>query len=205
LVRPHSPLSRTRLTKTPDITVPHHLHHSHFKTFIAPFLEAGSPLAEWTSAFLTATFIKLLSLYSAAGSKHNPANGSSSNPSNDVGLSLHDPLCIWYLLAQQTPTPLTLTPTAEDVRIETTGQWTRGACIVDGRNRIKTAPADVASSPAASVIPVSQIQSLLDMPPEIPGDTGNWLRDDMGNRVYVCVGSEWKGTFGMELLRRVFD
>jgi hypothetical protein len=46
--------------------------------------EAGSPIAEWAFAFLSATFAKIESLEDVADG-HN------------VALSLHDPLCIWYV------------------------------------------------------------------------------------------------------------
>ena len=47
-------------------------------------LESGSPLAEWTNAFLSSTFRKMELL-------HHGAEGPM------VGLSMHDPLCVWYV------------------------------------------------------------------------------------------------------------
>jgi hypothetical protein len=60
------------------------------------------------------------------------------------------------------------------------------------------------ATPAAGIAAVSHTAAVLDAPPDVAGDTGNWLRADMGNRVYLCVGSEWEARFGGELLRRVF-
>jgi len=39
---------------------------------------------------------------------------------------------------------------------------------------------------------------------EIPGDTGNWLNDNAGNRIGRVVGTPGTEAFGPELLRRVF-
>lgn len=72
----------------------------------------------------------------------------------------------------------------EDVRVETTGQWTRGMCVVDRRNRKRRAPDDGEG--------------------EIPGDTGNWLSADAGNRVGRCVQSPGPDDFAPFLLQRVF-
>jgi hypothetical protein len=179
-----------------DITVPHTLHVADFNSFIKPHLDAGSPLAEWITAFLSATFNKLAVLYSGTPTP-SAENSATSEASRPPGLSLHDPLCIWYLLAQSTTSPLTLCAKPEDIRIETSGQWTRGGCIIDRRSRVK-------DHDTAPVSADAEIQSLLDVLPEVPGDSGNWLRKDAGNRVWRAVGSEWCDSFGSEMLRRLF-
>jgi hypothetical protein len=162
---------------------------------------SSSPLSEWVGAFLDSTFAKLALLYSTGAA---------------TSLALHDPLCIWHVLA---PKPLTLTPAAEDVRVETVGQWTRGMCVVDRRARVKRSKEAVAerllpggdgASASASAeggrrgsSSSGQLQGDLDFD-EVPGDSGNWLREDAGNAVWRAVDSPWKETFGMEMLRRIF-
>jgi len=156
----------------PDITVPHSLSRNTFNSFMSTFLEQGSPLAHWVSAFLASTFNKLDSLYS-----------------KDEPLSLHDPLCVWYLLASP---EMTLSSKPEDIRIETTGQWTRGMCLTDKRQRS-----------GSTKTPISEDASNLSLD-EVPGDSGNWLSNQSGNRIWRCVDSEWKQSFGTEMLRRIF-
>ncbi|KAL1306963.1 hypothetical protein AAFC00_005600 [Neodothiora populina] len=152
-----------------DITHLHVIRRGQFQATIAPLLDAGSPLAEWASAFLSSTFAKVESLQ----------EGVSGDA---VGLELHDPLCIWYALSQG-GTGWTVSKD-EDIRIETTGQWTRGMCVVDKRNR-RRRPAD-------------------DVEGEIPSDTGNWLSVNSGNRVGRCVASPGPALFAPFLLERVF-
>ncbi|KAF2691157.1 nucleoside hydrolase [Lentithecium fluviatile CBS 122367] len=103
-----------------DITEPHLLPRTLFTSHISDPLIFPSPLATWTSLFLSSTYTKILSL------------NSSLDPST-LGLQLHDPLPIWYCL---TPTDPGWKFTGdEDVRVETLGQWTRGCCVVDRRRR----------------------------------------------------------------------
>lgn len=83
-------------------------------------MASGSPLAEWTSAFLSATFNKVESL-------ERDVSGDA------VGLQLHDPLCIWYCMYEDLSK--WQIKADEDIRIETAGQWTRGMCVVDRRTR----------------------------------------------------------------------
>lgn len=45
-----------------DITTPHQLHRSAFDAVVAPLIAQGSPLAEWTSAFVHKTYEKMQSL-----------------------------------------------------------------------------------------------------------------------------------------------
>lgn len=152
-----------------DVTTPHKVTRGQVKQTIQPLVEAGSPLAEWTAAFLTSTFAKIESLM----------EGISGDA---VGLELHDPLCIWYALTQADAG--WKIKKNEDIRIETTGQWTRGMTVVDKRNRKKRAPDDGEG--------------------EIPGDSGNWLSLNAGNRVGRCVQSPGADLFAPYLLRRVF-
>jgi inosine-uridine nucleoside N-ribohydrolase len=167
-----SKLSRQlKLTVFPlDITTPHKITRGQVKQTIQPLIEAGSPLAEWTAAFLNSTFDKVESLMEGV-------SGDS------VGLELHDPLCIWYALTQDDAG--WKIKKDEDIRIETTGQWTRGMTVVDRRGRKKRAPDDGEG--------------------EIPGDAGNWLSPNAGNRVGRCVQSPGVDLFAPYLLRRIFN
>ncbi|KAH8697434.1 putative nucleoside hydrolase [Talaromyces proteolyticus] len=107
-----------------DITLKHNLTRGDFDRTITPLLQAGSPLAEWVSAFMAHVFQTLERL-------HQGHEGASAS------LSLHDPVCVWYALtAEDTRWKPTVT-SPEDIRIETVGHWTRGMCVVDRRNRHK--------------------------------------------------------------------
>lgn len=152
-----------------DITTPHKITRGQVKSTVRPLVEAGSPLAEWASAFLDSTFSKIESL----------TEGISGDT---VGLELHDPLCIWYALTMD-DAGWTVNRD-EDIRVETTGQWTRGMCVVDRRSRKRRAPDDGEG--------------------EVPGDTGNWLGAYAGNRLGRCVQSPGTKLFAPYLLRRVF-
>jgi inosine-uridine nucleoside N-ribohydrolase len=149
------------------------LMRKQFNETIRPLIEAGSPLADWASAFLTSTFHKMETLYSVP----------------EVGLQLHDPLTIWYLLVRNDPKTALKIEEDEDVRVETSGQWTRGMCVVDRRNRKSDKKAKVVQ----------------DEWEELPGDHGNWLNRGGGNRIAVAVQSPWVETFQRELIRRVFE
>lgn len=160
---------RLRVTLFPlDITERHVLSRGEYRKTIEPLLAAKSPLAEWTSAFLNSTFDKFETL--------------QENASGDtVGLQLHDPLCIWYCMEAEDKWQLNQD---EDIRVETSGHWTRGMCVVDRRSRRKREADDVG---------------------ERAGDSGNWLSSAAGNRLGRCVGSPGKDVFGGYILKRVFD
>lgn len=152
-----------------DITERHVLTRGEYRSIIEPVLAAKSPLAEWTSAFLNSTFAKVESL--------------QTDVSGDaVGLQLHDPLCVWYCMVAPNEAGWELKQD-EDIRIETSGQWTRGMCVIDRRSRRKREDDDVG---------------------EKAGDSGNWLSNKAGNRVGRCVATPGEKTFGGYLLKRVF-
>lgn len=156
-----------KLTMFPlDITHLHVITRGQFGSTVKPLLEAGSPLAAWVSAFLSSTFAKVESLQEGV-------SGDS------VALELHDPLCIWYAMYAHPDWEIS----TSDIRIETTGQWTRGMCVVDRRNRKRRTD---------------------DHEGEIPSDTGNWLSVKAGNRVGRCVQSPGPDLFAPLLLRRIF-
>lgn len=122
------------------------------------------------SAFLDSTFNKLASLV------------TEGEP-----LSLHDPLCIFYLLAS-----LPVQKERQDIRVETAGQWTLGQTVVDGRRRQRAA-----TPPAGSEIAAEDLEGTK------TGDEGGWL-GAYGNRVCVAEGETgWKDTVGEEMVRRI--
>jgi inosine-uridine nucleoside N-ribohydrolase len=172
-----------KLTLHPlDITTPHLLNKTYFEKRIQPFVDAGSPLALWTSHFMMGTFNKI---------------DTMEGDGNEPGLSLHDPLTVWYMLTRDDPKWKT-TPKPEDIRIETTGQWTRGMHVIDGRVRAK--PGE-----AAAEIPedTSKDVDVLTMD-EVPGDTMGWLSVHKGNRINRIVGSPGEDLFKEVLMDRVF-
>ncbi|EOD43826.1 putative inosine-uridine preferring nucleoside hydrolase protein [Neofusicoccum parvum UCRNP2] len=146
-----------------DITSKHELTRGQFTAAVSARLAAGSPLATWATAFLASTFRKIETLSSAAGD----AAGAET-----VSLALHDPLCVWYALSADDGSWTWAAgradrededEEAEDIRVETSGQWTRGMCVVDRRpRRLRAADGEAG---------------------EVPGDTGNWLGRRAGNRV----------------------
>ncbi|EME87845.1 uncharacterized protein MYCFIDRAFT_127947 [Pseudocercospora fijiensis CIRAD86] len=164
---------RLKVTLFPlDITEQHILSRGTFRKFLEPQVAAGSPLADWAAAFLTATFHKVESL--------------QQNLSGDaVGLQLHDPLTIWYCMATTLTGKSTSIFKDEDLRVETSGQWTRGMYVIDRRTRKKLEEGD----------------------PEAGSDHGKWLSVKSGNRLDRCIGSpqtSGQQPFGEFLLQRVF-
>ncbi|KAL4886439.1 Inosine/uridine-preferring nucleoside hydrolase domain-containing protein [Aspergillus karnatakaensis] len=152
-----------------DITSRHGINRGQFRKATTPLVEAGSPLAEWMSAFMAHTFATVERLHE-----------------NQVGdaaeLSLHDPVCVWYALTAEDqgwkPSP----QSPEDIRIETTGQWTRGACIIDKRDRHPVEGEEESSS-----------------------DHGLWLSSRAGNRIWRMDQSPAEGNFGEVLLEKLFS
>lgn len=160
---------RLKVTLFPlDITEKHVLTRGEFKAHIEPQLAAKSPLADWTAAFMNATFDKVEHL-------HPEVSGDA------VDLQLHDPLCVWYCMDDSNP-KWNITE-GEDIRVETSGQWTRGMCVVDRRSRKRRDDDDDT---------------------DVPGDTDGWLTGGSGNRLHQCIGSPGEKTFGGLLLKRVF-
>lgn len=172
-------LSRTlNLTLCPlDITTPHLIGKQFFTENIKANLDAGSPLAQWTSHFLMGTFSKIESML---------------GPGEDPDLSLHDPLTVWYALTREDPA-WKLTAKPEDIRVETSGQWTRGMHIIDSRNR---------SKPGEGAIGLSEEEFIaLD---DVPGDDSHWLSVRKGNRVNRVIASPGESVFKEVWMKRVF-
>lgn len=81
----------------------------------------------------------------------------------------------------------------EDIRVEAAGQWSRGMCVVDRRDRRMREEAEL----------VDQAQ-IAGRVPNDPSDTGNWLSRRSGNRVFRVVGTPGEELFGREFLESVF-
>ncbi|KIW67236.1 hypothetical protein PV04_06501 [Phialophora macrospora] len=105
-----------------DITEYHMLSRGEFTAFAKPFLDQGSPLAAWMSAFMTPMLDKMERLH-------------LGHEGEGAALALHDPLCVWYVLTQDDVRWKASARSPEDIRIETAGQWTRGMTVGDKRAR----------------------------------------------------------------------
>jgi inosine-uridine nucleoside N-ribohydrolase len=175
-----------------DITTPHTLQRSQVSAKLEPLITAGSPLAEWTSAFVHKTLDKMESLTSKQA---------------DIGLELHDPLTIWYMLTRSAPSWMLAPKAPEDIRVETAGQWTRGMHIIDRRNRKKGEVSQQVKSPGAVDLsnPMDSLTiAKLEDEGDTPGDNGGWLSLAKGNRINRIISSPGEAAFGRYLLERVF-
>lgn len=152
-----------------DITERHGVKRGQFRQAVTPFLKKGSPLAEWVSAFMAHSFRTVEAL-------------SPGNEGDAAELSLHDPVCVWYALTAADPAWKPSATSPEDIRIDTTGQWTRGMCVVDRRNRNRVEGEE-----------------------ESPSDHGLWLNTKSGNRIWRMDESPVEANFGEILLQRVFS
>lgn len=151
-----------------DITGRHGINRGDFRRTVAPLLAKGSPLAEWVSAFMAHSFRTVEAMEPGY-------EGDASE------LSLHDPICIWYAITAADPGWKPSAASPEDIRVDTTGQWTRGMCVVDRRNRNKVEAEEESSS-----------------------DHGLWLNSKSGNRILRMDGSPVEDNFGEILLQRLF-
>ena len=170
-------LGRKRLTVLLfplDITTPHSLRRDEFEAKSKPLAEKGSPLAEWASAFMATAFSKMETLH------HGHEGGSTA-------LSLHDPLCVWYASTGQSQKEQWSFTKEEDIRVETAGQWSRGACIVDQRDRKRRGDEDGEGGEAS-----------------VSNDTGDWLSPKKGNRLSRCVGTPGHRALAPYLLDTIF-
>ena len=169
---------RLKVTLFPlDITTPHALHRDQVEAKTHTLIEKGSPLAEWVGAFLAATFKKSESLY----------HGAAGLGGGATYMCLHDIVCIWYALESgkvyQKGEGWEFRE-AEDVRVETQGQWTRGMCVVDRREM--------------KMLDIAYVEG------EVKGDTGGWLQRGRGNRLNRCIGTPGEEVLAPLLLDKVF-
>lgn len=151
-----------------NITMQHNITRGLFRGTVLPLVEAGSPLAEWVSAFMAHTFRTLEKMH-------------PGHTGDNAELSLHDPVCVWYALTDEDPGWVPSPASPEDIRIETTGQWTRGMCVIDQRNRHR-----------------------IEDDFESPSDHGLWLSRRAGNRIWNMQKSPVADKFGEILMERLF-
>ncbi|KAF4983513.1 hypothetical protein FZEAL_1100 [Fusarium zealandicum] len=164
-----------------DITTPHLINSKYFNEHVKAHIDAGSPLAQWVSHFVNGAFNKI----------------EEMGEDTEAGLSLHDPLTVWYMLTRDDPkwkTP----EKPEDIRVETSGQWTHGMHVVDRRLRKKPAEAAVALSANPDEDP--HIITL----DKVPGDDYGWLSVRRGNRVNRIIESPGRDIFRDVLMTRIF-
>ncbi|KAI1776785.1 nucleoside hydrolase [Hypoxylon cercidicola] len=151
-----------------DITTPHLLNMGFFREKIEAQLAGDSPLAVWVNTFMAGIFRQITSII-----------GTEVEP----GLSLHDPLTVWYMLTGSDPAWKLAKGAPEDIRIETSGQWTHGMHVSDRRGR--TRPDGVTTF-------------------EVPGDEDGWLSLRRGNRINRYVSSPGEMAFAPFLMERLF-
>ncbi|KAI0877498.1 putative nucleoside hydrolase [Hypoxylon argillaceum] len=150
-----------------DITEKHVLTRGELEASLKPQQAAKSPLAEWVLAFMSSSFEKVGSL--------------NLEISRDAAsLQLHDPMTIWYCMDSENSNWDIIE--GEDLRVETTGQWTKGMLVTSKRNRKKKLDDDAS---------------------EAPGNT-HGLTSGAGNRLNRCVGSPGQDIFSQLLLKRIF-
>jgi inosine-uridine nucleoside N-ribohydrolase len=168
---------RLKLTLFPlDITTPHLLGRGFFYDTVTS-VGAGSPLAIWITHIVGSVFRRMERI-----------RGNIPEPA----LPLHDPLVIWYLLSYEDAAWQLAENAPEDIRVETSGQWTHGMHVVDRRGRPR------ALGTASSVSGGTALDD------EIPGDEVGWLSAKRGNRVDRVVGSPGFEKFAHELMDRIF-
>ena len=176
-------LSRTlKLTLCPlDITTPHEITRAQFTDKIQPFLDAGSPLATWTSHFIYGCITKCESM------------------GKDKGLDLHDPFTVWYTLLRDDPvwkTPSKL----EDIRVETAGHWTKGMHVVDRRGKAGDSGEVVTASEPSQPEPEAEELTL-------EGDHvdhQSWGNPRGGNRIKRIISSPGRDAFREFWMGRVY-
>ncbi|KAK2616457.1 hypothetical protein QQS21_000699 [Conoideocrella luteorostrata] len=157
-----------------DLTSPHRLSRPLYEERARPLVEAKSPLAQWMAHFMSRTFDKINSL---------KPTGNTSEPS----LQLHDPLVLWYILTSE-DNRWQHTARGEDLRVEASGQWSRGLLISDARGMKKEFDQD-------------DDELVLD---ELPGDKDGWFTPGRGNRVTRMLGSPGEALFEKVLLDSIF-
>lgn len=163
---------RLKVVKMPlDVTTPHTLRRDEVHAKVKPLAGMGSPLAEWVLAFTDHSFGKMESLHAG----HEVGGASTAS-------SLHDPVCVWYAITGEKQAEEWELVKGEDIRIETVGQWTRGMCVVDRRDRKKAVEGEA----------------------EVEGDMGDWLDWRKGNRIDRCVGTPGERVLAGILLETIF-
>lgn len=154
-----------------DITNKHCVTRGEFNSVITPLLQKGSPLAEWVSAFMTYSFRTVEGQFVGQ-------NGDT------VELGLHDPICAYFALTRSHSGWKYASEKPEDIRVDSTGQWTRGMLVTDRRDRVRE------EGPHEE---------------ETPEDQGLWLNTRAGNRIWRMIESPVGKQLGQVLLKQVFS
>lgn len=102
-----------------------------------------------------------------------------------AAVTLHDPLCVWYALKGDIQKDHWNIKVGEDIRVETAGQWTRGMCVIDRRDRKMRDDDDGEED-------------------EVSGDTGRWLSHVRGNRLGRCLGTPGNRALALFLLDTIY-
>ncbi|KAK0761239.1 hypothetical protein N5P37_006187 [Trichoderma harzianum] len=166
---------RLKLTLLPlDITTRHTISRSVLNQRIKPFINAGSPLALWIAHCLNGAIDGVADMV---------------GDSVDAGFSLHDVCTVWYAMTPNDPA-WEIPDTPEDIRIETTGQWTKGMHIIDSRNRSRQGQAVLAGS-ASKLVDEGDFITV----EEGIGDPMGWLSHTRGNRLNRITSSPAGGVF----------
>ena len=151
-----------------DITEYHMLSRGTFTKHASSLAKQGSTLAQWMTAFMTPILDKMERLH-------------IGHEGEGAALALHDPLCVWYVLTQDDKRWKAGSRSPEDIRIETSGQWTRGMTVGDKRARRRR-----------------------NSDGEVPHDRGNWLGNRSGNRVYRMLESPGREVAAPYMLDMIF-
>ena len=151
-----------------DVTEEHVTPKDIYLKHTQPLKDAGSPLAEWIEHLFLTALAKRDSLHEEA-----------------PGVTLHDPLCVWHVMKDGPEWELS---EPVDLRVEPAGQWTRGACIVDKRDRRKF------DEPGLDVDDLKKIV----------GDDGGWVSKQRGNRIRWCVKTPGGTKFADDMLEAFF-
>lgn len=165
-----------------DITNPHLLNKGFLTSKIQPLIDAGSPLARWIGTFMFGVFRKIESMV-----------GDGEEP----GLSLNDPLCVWYMLTRDDPAWKAV---IEDVRVETTGQWTLGMHVIDNRNLSKPDESQLEPIKTDPEDPLDAVEF-----DEVPNHHKSWMDSRKGNRINRITASPGELYFQEYLMQRLFE
>ncbi|KAM0806970.1 putative Inosine/uridine-preferring nucleoside hydrolase domain-containing protein [Seiridium cardinale] len=167
-----------------DITTPHLLNRGLFFESVTPRVKEGSPLAAWINTIMSGVYNQIERMV-----------GNDPEP----GLSLHDPLVVWYNITRDEPGWKLAKNAPEDIRVETSGQWTHGMHVSDQRGR-KRAPG-AGSAVGVSTDAQGAGNVAID---EIHGDDFGWLSAKRGNRIDRWVSSPGFDKFAPDLMKRLF-
>ena len=154
-----------------DITEQHATTAADYTSVTDSLVDEGSPLAEWLSHLFLATVKKMQSLNT-----------------EQFAVTLHDPICVWYVLQEPKEASLWEVSENQDIRVEVNGQWTKGGCVSDRRDRQK----------------MEELEFDENNLRERTGDEGGWLSHKRGNRVGVCTRTPGTDAFTKTFLDTVF-